>query len=150
MLKPKLPPILDEDGLFFGTSPRSVGRKFGLKKFDAFSAHLANDTLGFSVKLNSFNDTNHDAYILLECNLLEESRDDWSMLVHVNRDICTRLSLPTLLGEFEIRIPLAGILGNDLDVMISFLNDGSENHAADFPKIKFASVRLAERGLIDQ
>ncbi|MBU0499533.1 MAG: glycosyltransferase [Gammaproteobacteria bacterium] len=144
------PPIIDEDGLFFGSSPRSVGRKFGLKEYDAFSAHLANDTLGFSVKLSSFNDTNHNAYIVLDCNLIEETKDGWTVLIHVNRGICTRLSLPTLPGEFEIRIPMAGILESDFDVMLSLLNIGSENRAADLPKIKFSSIRIEEDGVIDQ
>jgi len=137
-------PILDEDGLFFGTSSRSVGSKFGLMLFDAFSAHLANDTTGFSVRLGSFNDTAHDANIVIDCSLLEEAQDDWGVLVHVNSGIRTRLSLPTLPGEFEIRIPLSGILGNDLNVMLTFLNSWSEDQTADLPKIKFGSVRLEE------
>lgn len=143
-------PVLDEDGLFFGTSSRSVGRKFGLKEFDAFTAHLASNTLGFSAMLSNFNDTNHDADIVLDCTLLEEPIDAWTLLAHVNRNVCTSLSLPMLPGEFEIRIPLGGVLGNGLDVMLSFLISGLKKHAADLPKIKFTSVRIEKGGLIDQ
>lgn len=135
-------PVLDEDGLFFGTSPKSVGGKFGFKTFDAFSAHLANDTSGFSAKLGDFSDLAQGANIVLDYSLLEEAQDGWCVLVHVNRDIRTRLSLPTLPGEFEIRIPLNGIRGNDLDVMLTFLKFGSEDQIADLPKMRFGSVRL--------
>lgn len=138
------PPVLDEDGLFFGTSPKSVSGKFGLKGFDAFSAHLGNNTAGFSVRLGNFNDAAHDANIVLVCSLLEEAQDSWSVLVHVNRDMRTRMSLPTQRGEFEIRIPLSAILGNRLEVILTFLNFGSNDQTANLPKIKFHSVRLEE------
>lgn len=135
---------LDEDGLFFGTSPKSVGRKHGLKEFDAFSAFLANDTMGFTVKLSNSNNFTHDACIVVDCEMLEEVRDGWIVLVHVNRKICTRFLLQTLPGKFEIPIPLSGLRSNDLDVMLSFLYIGLADTAADLPKIKFTSVRLEE------
>lgn len=135
-------PVLDEDGLFFGTSTRSVGGKFGFKAFDAFSALLANDTTGFSAKLGSFNDMDQDASIVLDCSLLEKVQDDWSALVHVNQEFRLRLSLPRQPAEFQIRIPLSGVRGCDLDVMLTFMNFMSEDQTANLPKIKFGSVRL--------
>jgi hypothetical protein len=137
-------PVLDEDGLFFGMSPRSVGNKFGLVAIDTFSAVLANDTAGFSVKLRSSSETVHDADIVLDISLLEKRQDDWIVLVYLNRNIHARLSLPTQPGDFEIRVPLHDIRANDLDIMLSFLNIGSGDHTADLPKIKFTSVRLNE------
>lgn len=137
-------PLLDEDGLFFGTSSRSVGGKHGFSAFDAFSAHLATDTAGFSVKLGDLDDLAHDAAIVLDCCLLEKAREGWRVLVHVNRDVRLRLSLPDLPGEFEIRIPLSGIRGSNLDVMLTFLNFEVEDQAVDLPRIKFCCVRLEE------
>ena len=135
-------PTLDEEGLFFGTTPRSVGDKFGFGMFDAFSAILTNQTVAFSVKLVSFIDTVHDANILIDSSLLEKCKDGWIVLIHVNRDISTRMTLPTQPGKLNIRIPLRGISGTYLDVMLSFINIGSADHTADLPKIKFTSVRL--------
>ena len=137
-------PVLDEDGLFFGTSSRSVCSKFGFKAYDAFSAILANDTMGFSAKLGNINDEAHDTNIVLHCSLLEVTQDSWSVLVYVNRECRTRLSLPTLPVEFDIRIPLNGICGNDLDVMLTFLNFGLEDQIGYLPQLRFHSARLEE------
>lgn len=135
-------PILDEDGLFFGTSPRSVSSKFGLEAFDAFSAHLANDTTGFSVKVENLDGATSGTNIVIDCSLLEKVQDEWHILVHLNREIHARLSLEKLPGEFKIRFPLNGNQGGDLDVMLTFLNFVSEDHAVNLPKIKLNSVTI--------
>jgi hypothetical protein len=137
-------PVLDEDGLFFGTSSRSVGSKFGFKAFDAFSALLASDTAGFKVKLGSFYDATKNSSIIIDCCFLEKAQEGWGVLAYLNLELRSRLSLSPQSGEFQIRIPLGGVRGNDLDVMLTFMNFMSESQAADLPKIRFGSVRLEE------
>lgn len=135
-------PKLDKDALFFGTSPKSVGRKFGFKEFDAFSANLGNETIGFSVQISDDEDNTRDFYILLECNLLQKVHDDWTILTYVNRNLYTHISMKNTPGDFNIKIPLGKIQERNLDVMLTFLNSGSGDRAINFPKIKFNSVRL--------
>lgn len=137
-------PLLDEDGLFFGTTSRSVGRKSGLSAFDAFSAHLANETVSFSFKLRSLAEIDSMARLVLDSALLEDCGDGWNVLVHINQSIHARVKLPSLAGSFQIEIPLGGVQKNELLVMLSFVRLESSESAFTLPKIKFISVKLEE------
>lgn len=135
-------PLLDEDGLFFGTSSRSIGNKHGFSAFDAFSALLAKQSAGFSIKIGEVDNLASDAAIVLKCCLLEMAQEGWKVLVHINRELCLRLPLNNLPEEFEIRIPVCGIRGSDLDVLLSFVNFELEDQTVDLPRIKFFCVKL--------
>jgi hypothetical protein len=134
-------PVLDAEGLFFGTSPNSVARKFGFGFFDAFSASLASSTVGFSMTHHEFAGSDGEASLGISCELERDLTESWSVLVYVNRVLCSRAPMPLKAGPFTIEAPLSKGRDGQVEVMLSFLPAKADREVQDLPPIKFSNVR---------
>ncbi|MGW8420488.1 glycosyltransferase [Comamonas sp. HJ-2] len=135
-------PVLDEDGLFFGTTTRSVSGKIGLADSNAFSAMLTGDSVTFSAKLNDFITDRADFRIVLDCELLEIKKEQWLIIAHLNQLVCARQSLPNRPGDFTIEIPLNGIRDGRVEIILTLIDIESQVRESTLPEIKFKSIRL--------
>jgi hypothetical protein len=136
-------PVLDAEGLYFGTSPKSVAKKFGFDSFDAFSAGLSALSAGFSVKHREFISSDAAALLLISCQVEDELQDDWRVLVHVNQEAKSQMTLPRKPVGFVIKVAVSHNTGEDLAIMLTFLPSRMDIAAIDPPAIRFFGVQWA-------
>jgi Glycosyl transferases group 1 len=142
-------PVIDVDGLFFGISPNSVARTFGLDRFDAFSSYLSGLSAGFSVSYAGASDTSVEHILSIKYQVYEDTGSPWEIICHLNNALAMRDNLPNEIGKyaFEIRIPTATI--DEISIMLTFLsktNLGSTG--ASVPSIRFLYAKILQREVI--
>ncbi|NMW19099.1 MAG: glycosyltransferase [Chlorobiaceae bacterium] len=136
--------VLDAEGLFFGTSPKSVANKFGFDKFDSFTAYLSSQMAGFSVTHNEFIKTDSEIVLSIFCQLENDDDNNWLMLIYINQTLITQKMLPKKKCDFTIEIPVLKGASSRLDVLFSFIPSQLDFINIELPILKFFSVHLLE------
>jgi len=138
-----VPPLVDRDGLYFGTSPNSVGKSFGLRRIDAFSATLISLAAGFSVRLVNTRLMDSRESLVISYRVEAPLSEAWKLAIHVNCKLQRQVLVPDALGTFELEIPIPEGSEHELHIMLSFLPSVGDVDTSTPPAISLFSVRYA-------